>query len=60
MSTDIDTGTNYNLLINTFKDIFAPYKLATGERELIVQLEGVVTFHFDFQGNYVSYKSDPQ
>ena len=56
MAPEIDTGTNYNLLINTLKTIRVPYILTIDHLDLVVQLDGITEFHFDFQGNYLTYK----
>ena len=53
---NVDTGTNYNLLIDTFKLIKAPYILVNDHQDLVVQLDGIAEFHFDVQGNYLKYK----
>lgn len=51
----VDTVTDWNLLINAFRDIKVPHILTTQDKDLIIQLDSVIQFHFNFQGDYLSH-----
>ena len=55
-ATDVDTKTSYRTLVNSFISLKIPFRETNDFKDLVVIIPGVVEFHFDALGNYLSFQ----